>query len=52
MFYRSTIPSPLGDLIAVVNETHLLLLEFADSKGLEKKLASFDCVIAKGIPAG
>lgn len=52
MFYQSVLPSPLGDLVAIANETHLLLLEFADSKELEKKLASFDCVITKEIFAG
>lgn len=36
-------PSPLGDLYALSDDTHLLLLEFADSKELEKKIS----VIAK-----
>lgn len=39
MLYQSLIPSPLGDLIALASEAHLLLLEFADSKGLEKKVS-------------
>lgn len=39
LFSTLSIPSPLGDLIAVANETHLLLLEFADSKGLEKNVS-------------
>ena len=33
------INSPLGDLLAIANESHLLLLEFADSKELEKKVS-------------
>lgn len=37
--HSHTIPSPLGDLIAVASETRLILLEFADSKGLEKKIS-------------
>lgn len=35
------IASPLGELIAVANEEYLLLLEFSDSKQLQKKLSSF-----------
>ena len=38
MLYQSLIDSPLGDLIAIASQTHLLLLEFADSKQLEEKL--------------
>lgn len=39
--YQKSISSPLWDLIAVANEDHLLLLEFSDSKQLQKKLWSF-----------
>ena len=35
------IPSPIGNLIAVASPTHLMMLEFADSKNLEKKINSF-----------
>ena len=33
------INSPLGDLLAIANESHLLMLEFVDSKELEKKVS-------------
>ena len=33
------ISTPIGDLLAIANESHLLLLEFADSKELEKKVS-------------
>lgn len=32
------IPSPLGDLIAIADEDHLLVLSFADSEWLDQKL--------------
>lgn len=40
---QTIIPSPVGDLIALASEIHLLMLEFADSKQFEKKAS----VIAK-----
>ncbi len=40
MLSQLIIPSPLGDLSALANETHLLILEFADSKEWEKKILS------------
>ncbi len=39
--YSDIIPSPLGDLIAVASSTHLLMLEFADSPSLERKIEKF-----------
>ena len=39
MYYQSLIPSPLGDLIAIATDNHLLMLEFADSVELEEKVA-------------
>lgn len=44
-YSKSIIASPLGDLVAVASETHLVMLEFADSKSLEKKLSVFNFVI-------
>ena len=38
-YSQRIIPSPLGDLIAVANETHLVMLEFADSPWLKKKVS-------------
>ena len=35
-------PTPLGDLFALASENHLLMLEFADSKWLEKKLQNLN----------
>lgn len=32
------IPSPLGDLFAIASDAQLIMLEFADSKGREKKI--------------
>jgi len=32
------IPSPLGDLVAVASDTDLMMLEFADSENLERKI--------------
>ncbi len=43
MLFKALIPSPLGDLIALADTYHLLMLEFADSPELEKKAS----VIAK-----
>jgi O6-methylguanine-DNA--protein-cysteine methyltransferase len=37
--YQSIIPSPLGDLLAIASDKHLLMLEFADSEELEEKIA-------------
>ena len=34
MYYQNLIPSPLGDLIAIASDDHLLMLEFADSEEL------------------
>ena len=31
LYVQSLIPSPLGELIAIASETHLVILEFADS---------------------
>ena len=39
MYYSSIIPSPLGDLVAVASDDHLVMLEFADSEELEEKIA-------------
>jgi hypothetical protein len=39
--YQTIIPSPLGDLIAIASDDHLLMLEFADSVELTEKLARF-----------
>ncbi|MFZ2255385.1 MAG: hypothetical protein WAW59_04735 [Patescibacteria group bacterium] len=44
-YSKSIITSPFGNLIAVASETHLVMLEFADSKSLEKKLSFFNFVI-------
>ncbi len=41
MYYQSIIPSPLGDLVAIANDDHLVMLEFADSEELEEKVARF-----------
>lgn len=38
-YAQSIIPSPLGDLIAMANETYLVMLEFADSDNLGRKFA-------------
>lgn len=38
-FTSTHIMSPIGELIAVATESHLVILEFSDSKGLEKKLS-------------
>ena len=43
MHYQTLIPSPLGDLIAIASDDHLLMLEFADCEELEERLS----VIAK-----
>jgi hypothetical protein len=37
--YQSTISSPLGDLVAIASDDHLLMLEFADSEELEEKVS-------------
>jgi hypothetical protein len=37
--YPTIIPSPLGDLVAIASDDHLLMLEFADSEELEEKIA-------------
>jgi hypothetical protein len=44
--YKTVISSPIGNLIAVASESHLLMLEFADSKELEKKIQNSASVIA------
>ena len=45
MYYQNLIPSPLGDLIAIASDDHLLMLEFADSEELWVKLSRFPSVI-------
>ncbi len=39
MYYQTCIPSPLGDLIAIASDDHLLMLEFADCEELEERLS-------------
>ena len=39
MHYQTLIPSPLGDLIAIADDSNLLMLEFADCEELEGKLS-------------
>jgi hypothetical protein len=39
MYSSSIIPSPLGDLVAIASDDHLVMLEFADSEALEEKVA-------------
>jgi methylated-DNA-[protein]-cysteine S-methyltransferase len=39
MYSSSIIPSPLGDLVAIASDDHLVMLEFADSEELEEKVA-------------
>jgi O6-methylguanine-DNA--protein-cysteine methyltransferase len=41
MHYQIIIPSPLGDLVAIASDTHLLMLEFADSDELTGKIVRF-----------
>lgn len=41
MYYQVLIPSPLGDLVAIASDDHLLMLEFADSEELGEKAARF-----------
>lgn len=41
-YLQTIISSPIGDLIAVASDTHLVMLEFADSESLEKKLSVFN----------
>ncbi len=41
MYYQNLIPSPLGDLVVIASDEHLLMLEFADSGELAEKLARF-----------
>lgn len=38
MYSSSSIDSPIGTLIAVASDTHLMMLEFADSENLERKI--------------
>ena len=45
MYSSSSIDSPIGTLIAIASDTHLLMLEFADSENLERKIDSFGFVI-------
>ena len=40
-YSQTIIPSPLGDLVAVASDTYLMMLEFADSENLERKMSSF-----------
>jgi hypothetical protein len=37
-YSQAIISSPLGDLVAVASPTHLVMLEFADSENLERKI--------------
>ena len=39
--YYTLIPSPLGDLVAIASDDHLLMLKFADSRELAEKLLRF-----------
>ncbi len=39
MYYSLIIPSPLGDIMTIANDSHLLMLEFTDSKELAKKIS-------------
>jgi O6-methylguanine-DNA--protein-cysteine methyltransferase len=39
--YQIFISSPLGDLIAIATDDHLVMLEFTDSRELTEKLARF-----------
>ena len=44
-FYLKYIPSPIGRLCAVADEEGLLMLDFEDSKYVEKDLSSFkNCI--------
>lgn len=40
MLFKALIPSPLGDLIAVADTYHLLMLEFADNPELKRKISN------------
>ncbi|MEL7465714.1 MAG: trifunctional transcriptional activator/DNA repair protein Ada/methylated-DNA--[protein]-cysteine S-methyltransferase [Pseudomonadota bacterium] len=42
ILFADWIPTPLGDMIAVANRSHLHLLEFVDRKGLPKALMRLD----------
>ncbi len=39
--YQTIISSPLGDLVAIASDDHLLMLEFSDSEELAEKLVRF-----------
>lgn len=45
MYSSCTIDTPLGALIAIASDTHLVMLEFADSKNREKKIQHFGSLI-------
>ncbi len=40
--YSKIIPSPLGDLIAIASDDHLLMLEFSDSWELDEKIKKIE----------
>jgi AraC family transcriptional regulator of adaptative response/methylated-DNA-[protein]-cysteine methyltransferase len=40
--FITSLSSPLGELTAVADETHLLLLEFGDSRELQRKIQSLE----------
>lgn len=44
--------SPLGELYALGDETTLYILEFSDSKTLEKKIQKLEKVLGKKITTG
>lgn len=45
MISQTTFPSPLGELIALADDEHLVLLEFSDSPLLAKKLEQFANIV-------
>ncbi len=51
MISQLIILSPLGDLIALANETHLLMLEFADSKEINLKIQKLEKLYGSNIQA-
>ena len=48
-FYLKYIPTPIGRLCAVADEEGLLLLDFEDSKYVEKDLNSFKTAFVRAI---
>lgn len=45
MISQTTFPSQLGELIALADDEHLVLLEFSDSALLAKKLEQFANIV-------